>query len=78
MPVRRIASHLSPHGTVGIEWEVRSGDLRIGSIYKGFLNLSRRRKTLWAWHLAWQVAPPGFEMHGFAGTVESALEAVER
>lgn len=65
-------------GDAGTEWDVFSGDLRIGSISKGSLSLSASRETPWGWHFALHVAPPGFEHHGFARTFDEAKAAVER
>jgi hypothetical protein len=65
-------------GATGIEWEMRSGGVRLGSIHRGVRALARNRETPWAWHFELQVGPPGFEHHGFARTFEDAMDAVEK
>jgi hypothetical protein len=82
MPLNEIPQAVSlqyrTKGDTQTQWDVFSGQLRIGSIHKGSLSLSANRETPWAWHFALHVAPPGFEHHGFARTFEEAQAAVAR
>lgn len=61
----------------GTQFDVLSGQLRIGYVGKEMLSAVTSHAGQWRWTLYVGAAPPGLERHGHADSCEGAKLAIE-
>lgn len=66
-------------GTSGTQLDVVSGDVRIATLWKAMSSASASSDIeSWQWTFTLSAGPPGFVVHGTAGSKEEAQVALEK
>ena len=64
-------------GTSGTQLDIVSGDLVIGSLWKGVLSAMTGGAVDWRWTFHITAGPPGFQHHGSAADMTIAKCVIE-